>query len=120
MAIGHVSLRTRTWVVATRYVTSAMGSGCHCLLKSFVVIRGMGTMICTELCGGNGGGIDFTPLLISLIIALTLFAICFPPRRRYVAVNPRYPKRQILIAHQYRGGYVLLMAKLTICGTLVL
>lgn len=63
--------------------------------------RYMGKMICSDICGGNGGGIDFTPLLISLIIALTLLAVCNPPRRRYVAVHPMYPRWQHSILQQH-------------------
>ena len=46
----------------------------------------MGKLVCSEL---DRGGLDFTGLLMALVIAITLMAICSrPPRRGVIAVRP--------------------------------
>lgn len=45
----------------------------------------MGKVVCSELEEGN---LDFTGLLLAVVIALTLLIICKPPpRRRVFAVH---------------------------------
>ncbi|XVE77682.1 hypothetical protein DITRI_Ditri13aG0081700 [Diplodiscus trichospermus] len=55
-----------------------------CKQKPELTISQMGKIICSELNEGNG--LDLTRLLIALVIALTLMAICIrpPPRRAMV------------------------------------
>lgn len=42
----------------------------------------MGKVVCSEFQADHGLGIDFMGLVMALVIALVLMAICTPPPRR--------------------------------------
>ncbi|KAJ6329178.1 hypothetical protein OIU77_010788 [Salix suchowensis] len=50
----------------------------------------MGKFCCSEMNGDHGLDFDFMGLLMALVIALALMAICTPPPRRAMMVC-RFP-----------------------------
>ncbi|KAI5599369.1 hypothetical protein POPTR_002G207950v4 [Populus trichocarpa] len=47
----------------------------------------MGKVVCTELHADHGLDFDFMGLVMALVIALALMAICFQPPRRTLVLH---------------------------------
>jgi hypothetical protein len=47
----------------------------------------MGKVVCSEFHADHGVGLDFMGLVMALVIALALMAICFQPPRRTLVLH---------------------------------